>query len=62
MEIKFLDVSVKSLVNHVNLTINSKQITGIFQDNNIIIARILLNKVNYTTVSESTKRNFIPFA
>ena len=48
MEIKFLDVSVKSLINHVNLTINSKQITGIFQDNNNIIARILLNKVNYT--------------
>ena len=48
MEIKFLDVSIKSLVNHVNLTINSKQITGIFQDNNNIIARILLNKVNYT--------------
>ena len=46
MEIKFLDVSVKSLINHVNLTINSKQITGIFQDNNNIIARILLNKVN----------------
>ena len=48
MEIKFLDVSVKSLINHVNLTINSKQITGIFQDNNNIIARILLNKINYT--------------
>ena len=48
MEIKFLDVSVKSLINHVNLTINSKQITGIFKDNNNIIARILLNKVNYT--------------
>ena len=30
MEIKFLDVSVKSLINHLNLTINSKQITGIF--------------------------------
>lgn len=66
MEIKFINVSIKDIINKLNIKFNKDEIIGIYGDNYKYIINLLLLNINYTgsilvnnkLIKPYTKRKF----